>query len=167
MTRDAQHANTEWVRAVMMGASILMFVLLWACSSRDPELAPATTGNGTTGNGTEATPASAASGAPICTGGDGIRFQYGMEASGGGHAALLTRNGTSYLRVDGNCNYWALRGSERDAIRQGVLSAREAKELASEVHYADWQQWYGRHGYASVSDGVPMVFGDPHGEFAC
>jgi hypothetical protein len=161
----------------MVAASILMLVLLWACSSRDPELVSAgtgngttgngTTGNGTTGNGTESAPANGASGAPICTGGEAIRFQYGMEAVGAGHSALLTRNGSSYLRVDGNCNYWALRGSDRDAIRRGVLSAREAAELASEVHYTQWQLWYGRHGYASVSDAVPMVFGDPHGEFAC
>jgi hypothetical protein len=65
-----------------------------------------------------------------------------LQDSGfGGTTAFLVRNGSSYVRIDGACNYWVLQGRDRAPIKQGTLNASEAKQLSGDVRFTEWSRW--------------------------
>jgi len=81
---------------------------------------------------------------------------------------LVWENGSSYLRIDGQCRFWTFGTSQGnsplDDIRTGTLSAADADKIAADLRFGEWAGLQGDHGRgfngataAMLSNGVSEV----------
>jgi hypothetical protein len=102
-------------------------------------------------------------------GGAAFAFQYvhllNDRASPAGQ--FPSRNGATYLRVDGNCDYWVLRGRDRAAVHEGSLTTSDVEQLTQDVRWEAWPGWYSSLVKANVADATLQSFWDSAGTFGC
>jgi hypothetical protein len=155
-----------------MRLAVLSSLCLVACNgtSKPPEAFDASAGvSSVDGGRTHPAPNSATD--RICTAGSTFMFQYVWQLQGGatgfGQSVVLLRNGASYLRIDGDCNYWALRGRDRAPIRRGTLTDVQEQSLIADLRFYNWPGWYGSVIGTTTFDAAAQVFVTPQGEFTC
>jgi hypothetical protein len=74
----------------------------------------------------------------------------------------------SFLRIDGQCRYWTFLGtSPLDEVRSGVLTNARAKQIESDLRYAEWPDIGGTFGGGTVFDAAPDVLSDGRNEITC
>jgi hypothetical protein len=110
----------------------------------------------------------------ICSGEDRLTFSFVRVpalASTEPGSQVVWENGAAFVRIDGHCRYWVF-GSSKDAspldeIRSGVLSAAQARQIETDLRYAEWPRLRGDYGNGILFDARPDVLSDGQSDVVC
>lgn len=82
---------------------------------------------------------------------------------------VVWENGQSFLRIDGQCHYWAFSGdSPLNEVRTGTLSQARAQQIETDLRFSEWPSIAGVFGGGSGFFGVtPDVLSDGTNEVTC
>lgn len=101
---------------------------------------------------------------PLCDPSAATSGRVALERGGGGQvaqgAAVMYDNGSPFVFVDGQCNYWVSGPQVWSETRTGVLDADTAAELGARLHFGAWPDLAGEWNGSGVADAPTLIFDD-------